>query len=83
MNKKQTPQRSLDAQWHAAIGQVTGGLSPAALATAYVDLWLHVIGSPEKRADNTFGSCVERRICCGCCLVLSRCLACYVLSSDV
>lgn len=40
----------LDPVWHAAIGQFTGGLSPAALATAYVDWALHLIGSPDKQA---------------------------------
>ena len=51
MSKDQTPPSGLDAQWHAALGQLTGGLSPAALATAYVDWWLHLIGSPEKQAE--------------------------------
>lgn len=51
MSKDQTPQRGLDAGWHAALGEWTGGLSPAALATAYVDWWLHLIGSPEKQAE--------------------------------
>jgi polyhydroxyalkanoate synthase len=51
VSKDQKAQRGLDAQWHSALGQVTGGLSPAALATAYVDWWLHLIGSPEKQAE--------------------------------
>jgi polyhydroxyalkanoate synthase len=51
MSMKRKPSRGLDAQWHAALGQVTGGLSPAALATAYLDWWLHMIGSPEKQAE--------------------------------
>ncbi len=41
--------RGLDAYWHATLGQFTGGLSPAALTTAYVDWWMHMAGSPEKR----------------------------------
>lgn len=51
MSKDRLSSRGLDAHWHAALGQVTGGLSPAALATAYLDWGLHVIGSPEKQAD--------------------------------
>ncbi|WP_299692158.1 alpha/beta fold hydrolase [uncultured Tateyamaria sp.] len=51
MSKDTKTSRGLDAQWHAALGQLTGGLSPAALATAYLDWWLHVIGSPEKQAE--------------------------------
>jgi len=41
--------RKLDPVWHATIGQATGGLSPAALATAYVDWALHLIASPDKQ----------------------------------
>lgn len=51
MSRERKSVRSLDAQWHAALGQVTGGLSLAALATAYLDWGLHVIGSPEKQAE--------------------------------
>jgi polyhydroxyalkanoate synthase len=51
MSNDQPPPPGLDAQWHAALGQLTGGLSPAALATAYVDWWLHLMGSPEKQAE--------------------------------
>jgi len=47
--KQDTP--GLDAHWHAALGQFTGGLSPSALATAYVDWWLHVLGSPQKQSE--------------------------------
>ncbi|MFL4471127.1 PHA/PHB synthase family protein [Tateyamaria armeniaca] len=47
---KRTSQ-GLDTQWHAALGRLTGGISPAALATAYVDWWLHLIGSPEKQSE--------------------------------
>jgi polyhydroxyalkanoate synthase len=42
--------RRLDAAWHAALGRLTGGLSPAALATAYMDWALHMIGSPQRQA---------------------------------
>jgi polyhydroxyalkanoate synthase len=38
----------LDAKWHAALGQLTGGLSPTAIATAYMDWWLHLTDSPQK-----------------------------------
>ncbi|PTX53818.1 polyhydroxyalkanoate synthase [Litoreibacter ponti] len=51
MRKDGNASPGLDAQWHAALGQLTGGLSPAALATAYMDWWLHLIGSPEKQAE--------------------------------
>lgn len=51
MSVERKSSRGLDAQWHAALGQVTGGISPAAVATAYLDWWLHMIGSPEKQAE--------------------------------
>lgn len=41
----------LDPTWHATMAQFTGGLSPAALATAYIDWSMHLIGSPDKQAD--------------------------------
>ncbi|GFE65512.1 PHA/PHB synthase family protein [Litoreibacter roseus] len=41
----------IDPAWHAALGQMTGGLSPAALATAYVDWALHLAGSPDKMLE--------------------------------
>ena len=41
----------IDTVWHAAIGQLTGGLSPAALATAYLDWSLHLLASPEKQSE--------------------------------
>ncbi len=41
----------IDKAWHAALGQLTGGLSPAAVATAYVDWALHLMASPDKQAD--------------------------------
>ncbi|MBD3665419.1 PHA/PHB synthase family protein [Sulfitobacter aestuariivivens] len=51
MKKERIVSRGLDANLHAALGQVTGGLSPATLATAFLDWWLHMIGSPEKQAE--------------------------------
>lgn len=50
MTSKKHEKLGLDAQWHAALGQLTGGLSPTALATSYVDWWLHMMGSPEKQS---------------------------------
>ncbi|UWR21827.1 alpha/beta hydrolase [Sulfitobacter sp. S190] len=41
----------LDTYWHAALGQFTHGLSPSALATAYTDWALHLLGSPQKQAE--------------------------------
>ncbi|WP_050929747.1 PHA/PHB synthase family protein [Aestuariivita boseongensis] len=46
---KKTPPHGLDTPWHAAIGQLTGGISPTSVATAYLDWWLHLFGSPEKQ----------------------------------
>ncbi|WP_299732645.1 alpha/beta fold hydrolase [uncultured Tateyamaria sp.] len=51
MSADQARPAGLDAQWHAALAQLTGGLSPSALATAYLDWWLHIAGSPEKQAE--------------------------------
>lgn len=51
MTNPKPPDRGIDTQWHAAIGQMTGGISPSALATAYVDWWLHLIGSPQKQSE--------------------------------
>jgi poly[(R)-3-hydroxyalkanoate] polymerase subunit PhaC len=51
MTHPERPFHGLDTQFHAAIGKLTGGISPAALATAYVDWWVHLIGSPEKQAE--------------------------------
>ena len=51
MNKVKDNRRGLDARWHTALGQLSGGLSPAALTTAYMDWWLHLIGSPEKQSQ--------------------------------
>ncbi|TMM51206.1 PHA/PHB synthase family protein [Sulfitobacter sabulilitoris] len=43
--------RTPDALLHSAIGRVTGGLSPTALATAYLDWAMHLAGSPTKQGD--------------------------------
>ncbi len=51
MSARDASPHRLDPAWHATIGQFTGGLSPAALATAYVDWAMHLIGSPDKQAD--------------------------------
>ncbi|WP_138465637.1 alpha/beta hydrolase [Poseidonocella sp. HB161398] len=40
-----------DREFHAAIGRYTGGLSPAALGTAALDWWLHLLGSPNKQTE--------------------------------
>ncbi|RTL50685.1 MAG: alpha/beta fold hydrolase [Bradyrhizobiaceae bacterium] len=39
----------LDRAFRAAVGQLTGGLSPAALMMAYVDWMSHLAAAPEKR----------------------------------
>ena len=41
--------RNLDRIFHNAIGRVTGGLSPTALSTAWLDWAMHMAGSPERR----------------------------------
>ena len=51
MTEKPDEPRSIDAGWHTMLGQFTGGLSPAALTTAYVDWALHLAGSPEKQSE--------------------------------
>ena len=38
----------LDAYWHSTLGQLTCGLSSAALTTAYVDWLMHMAGSPRS-----------------------------------
>ncbi|MFK7837434.1 MAG: PHA/PHB synthase family protein [Sulfitobacter sp.] len=50
MNDPAKAAPGLDAQWHTALAQFTGGLSPAALATAYQDWRLHLLGSPERQS---------------------------------
>ncbi|WP_298975380.1 alpha/beta fold hydrolase [uncultured Roseobacter sp.] len=51
MSGTETKKRGLDPRWHAALGQWTGGLSPAALATAYLDWSLHLLASPDKQTE--------------------------------
>jgi polyhydroxyalkanoate synthase len=51
MNTDRDETGGLDAQWHATLGKLTGGLSPAALATAYVDWGLYLMGSPDKQSQ--------------------------------
>ncbi|WP_299647889.1 alpha/beta hydrolase [uncultured Tateyamaria sp.] len=41
--------RNLDRILHSAIGRSTGGLSPTALSTAWLDWALHLVGSPERQ----------------------------------
>jgi polyhydroxyalkanoate synthase subunit PhaC len=43
--------RVLDRRVHAAVSQATLGLSPAALAGAFFDWYVHLTGSPGKRLD--------------------------------
>jgi len=43
-------QKVLDPIWHTIIGQFSGGVSPAVLATAYLDWSLHLLASPDKQA---------------------------------
>ncbi|MFY0691075.1 MAG: alpha/beta fold hydrolase [Paracoccaceae bacterium] len=45
------PAREGDRALHSAIGRLTGGISPAAVATAYLDWSMHLLGSPSKQAE--------------------------------
>ena len=45
------PRVSSDRLLHAAMGRLTAGLSPAALALAYADWALHFAGAPGKQAQ--------------------------------
>lgn len=47
----ETAFQSLDRGLHAAMSQATAGLSPAALAGAFLDWWLHLALSPGKQAE--------------------------------
>jgi len=49
MTDQHETSRNLDQMLHAAIGRVTGGLSPAALSTAWLDWAIHLYGSPQRR----------------------------------
>ncbi|MDW3223845.1 MAG: alpha/beta fold hydrolase [Paracoccaceae bacterium] len=51
MTRSQPQAKGLDTQWHAAIAQLTGGISPTAVATAYLDWSLHLLGSPQKQSE--------------------------------
>ncbi|QPH52941.1 PHA/PHB synthase family protein [Pontivivens ytuae] len=44
-------QIDIDSVFHAGIGRLTGGLSPAALTSAGLDWWMHLAGSPRKQAE--------------------------------
>lgn len=62
MTRSKPKAQGLDKEWHAAIGKMTGGISPTAVATAYVDWWLHLFGSPEKQSaliENAFHQWAE------------------------
>lgn len=59
MTNPQSPSHGLDTQWHAALGQMTGGLSPTSLATAYFDWCLHLIGSPERQSELVQSTFIE------------------------
>ncbi len=48
---KPEPQIDIDSVVHAGIGRLTGGLSPAALASAGLDWWMHLAGSPRKQSE--------------------------------
>ena len=50
------PKPGLDRILHATIGRATGGLSPTALSTAWLDWALHVIGSPERQVELTYSA---------------------------
>src|SRR5690625_7592858 len=43
--------RSIDRMLGALTGQVTGGLSPAALTLAYMDWAMHLAAAPGKRTE--------------------------------
>ena len=51
MTKPPEQSKALDPIWHSMIGKFSGGLSPAALATAYLDWSLHLMASPDKQAE--------------------------------
>ncbi|MCV3271503.1 PHA/PHB synthase family protein [Roseobacter sinensis] len=51
MREAANENRAIDPIWHSMIGKLSAGLSPAALATAYLDWSLHLMASPDKQAD--------------------------------
>lgn len=50
-----------DRSLHAALARVTGGLSPAALGSAYLDWAVHLAGAPGKRVQ-LFDKAVRKSI---------------------
>ena len=50
MTATSDPARDVDRIFHTAIGAATGGLSPAAMATAWFDWALHLAASPSRQA---------------------------------
>jgi len=42
---------AMDRAWLAALGTMTGGVSPAGVALASLDWWLHLAGAPGKRTE--------------------------------
>ncbi|WP_299747601.1 alpha/beta fold hydrolase [uncultured Tateyamaria sp.] len=53
---KDSTDRNLDRILHSAVGKATGGLSPTALSTAWLDWALHVVGSPERQIQLAFSA---------------------------
>ncbi|MEL6619614.1 MAG: alpha/beta fold hydrolase [Pseudomonadota bacterium] len=49
MPNDDTSGNSLDQVFHSMVGRATGGLSPSALGTAWLDWAIHLIGSPERQ----------------------------------
>lgn len=45
------PTRAIDRLIHATMGRATFGLSPAGLALAYADWWIHLASQPGKQAE--------------------------------
>ena len=48
--------RDLDRVLHSAIGRATGGISPSALSTAWLDWAIHLVGSPERQMQLAFSA---------------------------
>jgi len=51
MTKTTPPANPFDLMLHASEGRLTGGLSPASAALAYLDWALHLANAPGKRSD--------------------------------
>jgi len=45
--------RSIDRMWEALSAQATGGFSPASLALAFFDWYIHLMAAPGKRVELT------------------------------